>query len=76
MFRISRIPSILFIIAYLAVTLFLRLQVEPQLGGNPLISMAIGAFGILFIWALMKSGILNPGWFDWENGAKKKISKA
>jgi len=76
MFRLGRIPSILLIVAYLGVTLYFRFEVEPQLHNNPLISMALGAFGLLFIWALIKSGFLNPGWFSWEKETKAQAAKA
>jgi hypothetical protein len=66
MFRLPRIPSILFIIVYLMGTLFLRFVIEFQLQGAFLISLALGAFCLLFLWAMIRSGFLNPGWFNWE----------
>jgi predicted ferric reductase len=66
MFRLPRIPSILFIIVYLMGTLFLRFVIEFQLQGAFLISLTLGAFCLLFLWAMIRSGFLNPGWFNWE----------
>ena len=52
-----------FIVIYLVLTLLLRFFMEPQLQGNMLISLAIGAFALLFLWALIKIKILNPTYF-------------
>lgn len=48
---------------YIIATLFLRILLEPQLNGHYLISVALGAFGLLFLWALIKAKVLNPSFF-------------
>lgn len=48
---------------YIIATLFLRLFLEPQLDGHMILSIAIGLFALLFLWALIKSKILNPTFF-------------
>ena len=55
--------SDIFIVVYLFITLLLRFILEPQLGGHYLISIGIGLFALLFLWALYKSKIINPSWF-------------
>ncbi|MBK7009587.1 MAG: hypothetical protein IPH94_09395 [Saprospiraceae bacterium] len=52
--------SNIFVILYLATTLFLRLVVEAQLKGYWAISVLFGIFGLLFLWALMKNRIITP----------------
>jgi hypothetical protein len=52
--------SDLFIALYVLATLGLRFYLEPQLQGNFLLSVAIGAFALLFLWALIKAKILRP----------------
>ena len=64
--RIGQLPSRVLIALYLLITLFVRFVIEPQLQGSMLVSVALGAFGMLFMYALIKTGILNPGWFAWE----------
>ena len=73
-FGLGRKASDIFVIIYLAGTLLLRFLVEPQLQGHLLISIGIGLFALLFLWALSKSGIINPSWFgfiDTKNKEKK-----
>ncbi len=55
--------SDVFVIIYISITLYIRFILEPQLGGHFLISIAIGAFALLFLWALTKSKLINPSWF-------------
>lgn len=52
--------SNVFIVLYTALTLLVRILLEPQLQGQYLISIGMGAFALLFLWALIKSGILRP----------------
>ena len=55
--------SDIFIAIYLAITLLIRFYLEPQLQGRFLISIALGAFALLFLWALIKSKVLRPNYF-------------
>ncbi|MCB0636407.1 MAG: hypothetical protein KDC54_07300 [Lewinella sp.] len=48
---------------YVIATLYLRFMLEPQLNGHFLVSIALGAFALLFLWALVKSKVLNPTFF-------------
>lgn len=52
--------SNIFVVLYIAATLLLRFYLEPQLKGNYLISVALGLFALLFLWALIKSKIIRP----------------
>ncbi|MBK8053779.1 MAG: hypothetical protein IPK35_11055 [Saprospiraceae bacterium] len=52
--------SNIFVIVYAALTLFVRILLEPQLQGQFLISIGMGAFALLFLWALIRSGFLRP----------------
>lgn len=52
-----------FIAFYLTATLALRFILEPQLQGYYLVSLALGAFALLFLWALIKSKVLQPTYF-------------
>lgn len=38
-------------------------MLEAQFQGNILVSVGIGAFALLFLWALNKSGYIRPTWF-------------
>ena len=48
---------------YIMVTLAFRFILEPQLNGHYLVSLALGAFALLFLWALIKSKFLRPSYF-------------
>ncbi len=65
MARISLGPaaSDWFIAIYLTITLALRFILEPQLQGFYLVSLGLGAFALLFLWALIKSKVLQPTYF-------------
>lgn len=52
-----------FITIYLTITLALRFILEPQLQGFYIISLGLGAFALLFLWALIKSKVLRPSYF-------------
>ncbi len=52
--------SNIFIVAYAALTLIGRIILEPQLQGQYLISIGMGAFALLFLWALIRSGFIRP----------------
>ncbi|MEO1435405.1 MAG: hypothetical protein AAFV80_07705 [Bacteroidota bacterium] len=62
-FQLSPKASDIFVAMYLLATLFLRFVLEAQLGGRVLPSLGLGAFALLFLWALWKSGYLQPTWF-------------
>lgn len=52
--------SNVFLVAYVLGTLGLRFYLEPQLKGNILLSVALGAFALVFLWALVKTKVLTP----------------
>lgn len=60
---LGRKASDVFVIIYILVTLYIRFHLEPQLGGHFLISIALGLFALLFLWALSKSKLIDPSWF-------------
>lgn len=64
--HLGKIPSRIFIGAYILGTLYLRLMLEPQLQGHTLISVGLGLFGLVFLYALIKSRFLRPDWFSFE----------
>lgn len=55
--------SNIFVAIYLLITLLLRFLLEEQLQGQLLASLSLGAFALLFLWALNKSGYIQPNWF-------------
>lgn len=63
LFPLSSTISDWLIAVYVVATLYVRFLLESQLNGHILISVALGIFGLLFIWALMKSKIINPTFF-------------
>ena len=52
-----------FVAIYILATLFGRMWIEPQLQGHPFISIGLGIFALVFLWALYKIKFINPGWF-------------
>lgn len=58
--RIGNMASNIIVAIYILGTLYLRFEIEDQLQGQLLISLGIGAFCILFLWALIKTKVLNP----------------
>jgi low temperature requirement protein LtrA len=52
--------SNIFVVVYAALTLIVRIMLEPQLQGQYLISIGMGVFALLFLWALIKSGFVKP----------------
>ena len=52
-----------FVVVYLFITLGIRFVLEPQIEGHYLISMGLGLFALLFLWALIKSKFLQPTYF-------------
>ena len=62
-FPLSPKASDWFVTLYVLATLWGRFLLESQLQGHSLISIGIGAFSLLFIWALMKSKFINPSFF-------------
>ncbi len=61
--QIGKTASDIIVTIYLLGTLLIRFFLETQLQRNFIISIMLGLFGLLFLWALVKSKILNPGWF-------------
>lgn len=62
-FPIGQKASDIFVLIYLGITLYLRFVLESQFQGRYLISIALGVFALLFLWALSSSKIINPSWF-------------
>lgn len=71
----SRKLSDVFVTLYVITTLFLRIYLEPQLNGNFIISLGLGLFALLFLWALAKSKIINPSFLRTnEDGTARRRS--
>ena len=60
--RLGKWASRAVVIVYILITLFLRFVIEGQLQGFVLLSLLLGGIGLLFLWALIKVRVLNPGW--------------
>jgi hypothetical protein len=67
--------SDLFIVVYVMATLFIRFMLEPDLHGNFIISIVLGLFSLLFLWALVKTKLINPTWFGLMPKKKDEIDK-
>jgi hypothetical protein len=63
--------SNVFVIVYIGVTLLIRFILEPQLQGRFLISVGLGLFALLFLWALIRSKVIRPSFM----GLDKMINK-
>lgn len=63
--------SNIFVIVYIGATLLFRFVLEPQLQGRYLISVALGLFALVFLWALIKSKFIRPSFL----GLDKLINK-
>lgn len=61
--QLNSLASDIFVVIYLGMTLWGRFQLEQQLQGHWLVSLALGAFALLFLWALYKSEYIRPTWF-------------
>ena len=72
-FRLGKKTSDTIIAIYLIGTLYIRFVLEAQLQQHYILSILLGLFGLLFLWALIKVKLLNPGWFGL---LKPKTSKA
>ena len=74
--QLGRKLSDLFVTLYVMITLLLRFYLEPQLNGHFLASVGIGAFALLFLWALSKSNIINPSLFGlWPGEAEEAAAE-
>ena len=69
--RLNRTISRIFVVVYLFSTAIWRFLFEGQLLGSVMMSMVIGIFFLLFLWALIKAKILNPEWFWFEDVFKE-----
>ncbi len=61
--QLGKKASDIFVGIYLLITLYFRFAFESQLNGNLLVSVGLGGFALLFLWALYKSGFIQPTWF-------------
>ncbi len=59
-FRLGTKISNVIVVLYVLITLLWRFTVEPTIHSHFLISIGIGLFCILFLWAMIKSKVLNP----------------
>jgi hypothetical protein len=68
-FRLGSMASNIVVVLYVFGTLLMRFLLEPQLQGRYVLSILMGGFALLFLWALIKSKVLNPTIF----GLSEKI---
>lgn len=59
-FGLGPAASNVVVVLYVLGTLLIRFLLEPQLQGRFIISLVLGAFALLFLWAMIKSKVLNP----------------
>jgi hypothetical protein len=64
--RLTPVLSRWFVVLYLAGTFALRFVAESQLTGHYWVSLLTGGLCLLFLWAMIRSGFLRPGWFWFE----------
>ncbi len=69
--QLGQKASDVFVVVYITATLLMRFLIEPQLQGRYMISVALGGFALLFLWALVKSKFLSPSWFGLWRPSKK-----
>lgn len=55
--------SNIFVVTYILGTMYLRFLIEPQLNGNVLVSVGLGLFALLLLWALSKSKLIRPSFW-------------
>lgn len=68
-FRLGSMASNIVVVLYVFGTLLMRFLLEPQLQSRYVLSILMGGFALLFLWALIKSKVLNPTIF----GLSEKI---
>lgn len=73
--RLNRPISQLLVVLYLAGTFGLRFFFEAQLSGHYWVSLVTGGLCLLFLWALIKGKVLNPGWFWFEEEFRKEAQE-
>ncbi len=65
--------SRIIVVLYIGGTLFIRFLLEPQLQGRFVYSIALGLFALLFLYALIKSRLLRPNWFGFEQKGNSEL---
>lgn len=65
---LNRTQSAIFVTLYIVGTLFLRFKLEPQLQGVMWISLAMGGFGLLLLWALIRVRFCTLDYFTMRKG--------
>jgi len=68
--RINALTSDIIISIYVIVTLYLRFKLESETATGVFESIIMGVCFVVIIWALIKSKVLNPGWFGLFNSKK------
>jgi len=74
--KLNRPLSQVIVVLYLAATFSLRFFFESQLNGHYWVSLLTGGLCLLFLWALIKGQVLNPGWFWFEAEFKQEKNMA
>lgn len=60
---IKGITADILLSVYLLLTLFLRITIEGALTTHPILSIFLGLVMLAFIWALIKTKVLQPNYF-------------
>lgn len=60
------------VVLYVLATLLVRFWLEPYINGHYWVSILIGLYGLLLLWALVKSKFLNPTWFGFFGGGNSQ----
>lgn len=62
-FQLNTLWSNIFVVSYILGTMYVRFLIEPQLNGNILVSVSLGLFALLLLWALSKSKCIRPSFW-------------
>jgi len=75
--KIGTLPSNIIVAIYLMATLYVRFVIEPQFNNSFIASIAIGAFMLLFLWAMIRIRLLNPSFYHYETsiGRESELKK-
>jgi hypothetical protein len=62
-FSLSPLVSDIFILAYVAITLYIRFKLEHEVNLSTSVSILVGFIFVFIIWIMIKTKVLNPNWF-------------
>jgi hypothetical protein len=62
-FSLGPLTSDIFILIYVAITLYLRFKLEHEILLSTTNSLLVGGVFVGVIWVMIKTKVLNPNWF-------------